>query len=375
MLTRCIDAARDFILRHSFIFSLLFAVFVLVGASPLCAQTFEPTLTVGAGIQTGYDHTEPSSGASTDQLQLDHLRLYFSGDLTSYLSAMVNTEYNSSTNNMGVLDAVGEFHTSPMFNVWFGRFLPPSDRANLYGPFYANEWDVYTDGIQDGYPFVFQGRDNGAVYWGDFKAGTVKMKLSAGAFDGHSANGISSIIWAARAQFDFWDPENGYYLNGTYYGDKNLLAIAGATQVQDYKTATTVDFLMERKVMNGGAFTIESEYSRYNRLGGYNGAYGKSEGGYGLASILLPEVIGVGKIQAIGKFAIAEFTDGIGAPTTNPSYRQKTTEVDLGYIMKQFDARVYAFGKVTTFNQVQTNFWDAGVGLQFQISKQILGAK
>ncbi len=50
---------------------------------------------------------------------------------------------------------------TPEFNIWFGRFLPPSDRANLYGPFYAHEWAVYTDGIQDGYPFVFQGRDNG----------------------------------------------------------------------------------------------------------------------------------------------------------------------------------------------------------------------
>ena len=349
--------------------------FLILAASPLWAQTFEPTLTVGAGIQTGYDHTETYGSTSADQLQLDHLRLYFNGDITSYLSAMVNTDYNSITNNMGVLDAVGEFHTSPMFNVWFGRFLPPSDRANLYGPFYSNEWAVYTDGIQDGYPFVFQGRDNGAMYWGDFKAGFVKMKLSAGAFDGRSADGISSLIWATRAQFDFWDAESGYYLNGTYYGDKNLLAIAGATQVQDYKTATTADFLMERKAMHGGAFTIESEYSRYNRLGGYNANYGKSEGAYGLASILFPKVIGVGKIQALGKFALAEFTDGIGTPITNPSYRQKTTEVDLGYIMKQFDARMYAYGKITSFNQVQTNYWDAGIGLQFQLSKQVLGPR
>ena len=373
MLTRCLRTVRVLVLQR-FIPACLAGI-LLLAASPLWAQTFEPTLTVGAGIQAGYDHSQPEGGTSLDQFQLDHLRLYFSGDITPYLSAMVNTEYNSSTNNMGVLDAVGEFHTSSKFNVWFGRFLPPSDRANLYGPFYANEWAVYTDGIQDGYPFVSQGRDNGAMYWGDFKAGIVKMKLSAGAFDGRSADGISGLIWAARAQFDFWDAENGYYLNGTYYGDKNLLAIAGATQVQNYKTATTVDFLMERKVMNGGDFTIESEYSRYNRLGGYNGSYGKSEGGYGLASILFPKVIGVGKVQALGKFAMAEFTDGIGSPITNPSYRQKTTEVDLGYIMKQFDARVFAYGKVTTFNQVQTNFWDAGVGLQFQLSKQIMGMR
>jgi len=355
--------------------AIFLAGFIVLTSAPLKAQVFEPTLTVGAGIQTSYDHTEPTSGTSLDQFQLNHLRLYFSGDITKNISAMVNTEYNSGTNNIGVLDAVGEFHTSPMFNIWFGRFLPPSDRANLYGPFYANEWAVYTDGIQDGYPFVSQGRDNGVAYWGDFKTGIAQVKLSAGAFDGLSATGNHSVIWAARAQFDFWDPENGYYLNGTYYGDKNLLALGGATEVQAYKTATTVDFLMERKVMNGGAFTVEAEYSRYNRLGGYNGAYGKSEGGYGLVALLLPKPIGIGKVQALGKFADAEFTDGLGSPTLNPSYKQKTTEVDLGYIMKQFDARMYAFGKVTSFNAVQSNFWDAGIGLQFQLSKTILGPK
>jgi len=39
------------------------------------------------------------------------------------------------------------------------------------------------------------------------------------------------------------------------------------------KAATTVDFLLERKLPNGGAFSIESEYSNYNRLGGYDPGY------------------------------------------------------------------------------------------------------
>ena len=79
-----------------------------------------------------------------------------------------------------------------MFNIWAGRFLPPSDRANLYGPFYAHEWDVYTDGIQDGYPVVFQGRDNGVMYWGTFAK---KVKVSVGAFDGRSATGNTTGHW------------------------------------------------------------------------------------------------------------------------------------------------------------------------------------
>ena len=279
-------------------------------ASSLYGQAFQPSVSVGAGIQGSYSHTETNGTPGLDQFSLNHARIYLSGDVTKDISVMFNTDYNSTTNNMEVLDAVGQFHVSPKFNVWFGRFLPPSDRANLYGPFYANEWSVYSDGVQDGYPFVFQGRDNGVTYWGDFKAGIAKVKVSVGAFDGSSATTSTNLIWASRLQIDFWDPESGYYLNGTYYGDKNLLAIGGATQVQSGRTGTTADFLMERKVLNGGAFTIESEYARYNGLGGYDPKYVKSEGAYGLASFLIPKPVGMGKFEVLGKYAIAEFTDG-----------------------------------------------------------------
>ncbi|MGH9678801.1 MAG: porin, partial [Candidatus Acidiferrales bacterium] len=108
-----------------------FAGLLVLALSPLLAraQTFEPTLTVGGGIQGSYDHTQPDGSNSTDQFSINHLRLYFNGDITKNISAMVNTEYDSSSNKIGVLDAVGEIHTTPSFNIWFGRFLPPSDRA------------------------------------------------------------------------------------------------------------------------------------------------------------------------------------------------------------------------------------------------------
>jgi len=193
MLMRCSRTARVFILRlcrPAWLVGLL-----ILAASPLLAQTFEPTLTVGAGIQTNYSHMEPTGAEGLDQFALGHARIYLAGDVTENISVMFNTDYNNSTNNMGILDAVGQFHISPKLNVWFGRFLPPSDRANLYGPFYANEWSVYNDGIQDGYPFVFQGRDNGVAYWGDFKAGAAKVKVSVGTFDGTSADRNTSLIW------------------------------------------------------------------------------------------------------------------------------------------------------------------------------------
>jgi hypothetical protein len=316
-------------------------------------------VTVGGGLRTSFVNTEPDGSNDTNQFLVNDVRLYVNGPVTDWLKFMFNTDYDGVTNKIGVLDAVAEIGKTPQLNIWFGRFLPPSDRANLYGPFYAHEWNVFTDGVQDGYPSIFQGRDNGAMYYGTFAK---KVKVSAGGFDGKSATGNSKLLGAARVQIDFWDPEDGYYLNGTYYGDKNLLAIGGATQVQGGRTATTADFLLEKKMPGGGAFSIESEYSDYNGLGGYNSAYAKSQGAYGLGSYLFPKVLGPGKFEILGKFAKAEFTRG-----ATPSFAQKTTEINFNYVIKQFNARVMSFYQIERFNREMPNLWQAGLGLQIQM--------
>jgi len=358
MVRRCVRNERLLTARRCApVVLLLLGFFVLHG--PARAQINLGPITVGAGLRTDYEHTAPDGGSSTDQFQLNSIRLYVNGPVTDTIKFMFNTEYDQGTNKVGILDAVARIEVSPEFNIWAGRFLPPSDRANLYGPYFAHEWAVYTDGIQDGYPFVFQGRDNGIVYWGQFAK---KIKVSAGAFDGGSATGNSKVIGAARVQIDFWDPEDGYYLNGTYYGDKNLLAIGGATQVQSGHTASTIDFLLERKLPNSGVVSVESEYSNYNRLGGYDAAYAKSQGAYVLGSYLFPKKVGVGKFEILGKFAKAEFTH-----SATPNYNQKTGEVNFNYVIKQFNARVMTFYKDTTFNRERKDFWQAGIGLQLQM--------
>ena len=83
---------------------------------------------------------------------------------------------------------------------------------------------------------------------GRFQGGIAKIKFGAVRSTAAPPTEYTSLIWGTRIQIDFWDAENGYYQNSTYYGDKNLLAIGGANEVQDGKTATTVDFLMEKKV-------------------------------------------------------------------------------------------------------------------------------
>jgi hypothetical protein len=336
---------------------------MLCSAAAAVAQTPIP-VSVGAGVQASYVHTEPATGTSTDAFPLNSVRLYVSGTAAPKTKFMFNTEYDGAGNHVVVLDAAAQFEMSEKFNIWVGRMLPPSDRANLYGPYYSNEWAVYSDGIQDGYPFVSgTGRDNGVLYWGQFS----KLKLSGGVFDGASATGDKTVLTAGRAQVDFWDKEDGYYLNGTYYGAKNLLALGIAGQVQGSdKSAWNVDFLLEKKVPGGGAFTIESQYNKYTKLGGYNARYAGSDGAYGLVSYLFPPMMGMtGKFQVMGKYAKANFTNGLTTVDTN--YNQQTSEFNFNYVIKDFNARIMLFYKDTRFNAIQTNTKQFGVGVQLQI--------
>ena len=137
-------------------------------------------VTIGAGLQTVFDHIDTTGGGGTnDQFALDHARIYVNGSATENIKFMFNTDYDSGSNKIEVLDAVAQFDFGSAFHIWAGRFLEPSDRANLYGPFYSHEWLTYTDGVQDGYPFIYQGRNNGVMYWGDFFK--QRMKVSVGA--------------------------------------------------------------------------------------------------------------------------------------------------------------------------------------------------
>jgi len=316
-------------------------------ASGLAQADSAPAVTVGAGVQAGFYSCNtaciysPGSVGSGDNtvngFALDSIRLYVNGSITDQIKMTFNTEYTGSgsaagDNKVGVLDAIARFELSNQVNFWIGRFLPPSDRANLYGPYYANDWAPYADGVADYYPDVFVGRDNGAVYWGQFGA----LKVQVGAFDGQSLNSAvpnhNELLGAARLMVDFWDPEPGYYLNGTYYGEKNILALGIAGQSQDGKTDANIDGLLEKRLGAAGTVTVEAEYQRDNRLTSLD----PSDGWYALVSYLLPQPVGIGKIQPLVKYSEKTYDAYSAAPEED----LKTTEVDLNYVIKDFSARV-----------------------------------
>ncbi|HVY23120.1 MAG TPA: porin [Steroidobacteraceae bacterium] len=299
-----------------------------------------PAVSVGAGMRTSYTHDAPDGGSDTDAFSLDSIRLYINGSVTQDIKFTFNTEYTGAANTVQVMDSIARFEFNDKFNIWAGRFLPPSDRANLYGPYYANDWNPYADGVADFYPNVAVGRDNGVAYWGQFGI----LKVQAGVFDGASLkDGKDGLLTAARLMLDFWDPEGGYYLNGTYYGDKDLLAVGVAGQMQGGVKSTSGDFLLEKK-LSSGAFTVEAEYQKDDGLiqnpAGAGINFTESKGYYGLVAYTFPEISGVGKFQPLLKYSKKTYTD---VNATYPDTDVKTTEFDLNYIIKGFNARVSLF--------------------------------
>jgi len=335
-------------------------------------QAFAVDVTVGGGMRASFSSTDfdvddgdgGTDSESFSDFALNSARLYISGKATDNISFMFNTEYNQSNETVRVIDAAAQFSFSGgTHNVWVGRFLPPSDRANLYGPYYASNWGVYQDGVQDGYPFETEGRDDGIMYWGQYD----KVKFSVGAFDvAGLTTGDSDVLLATRVQMDFWDKEDGYYLNGTYYGDKDLLAVGVAAQTADAGDAYSVDFLLEKKLGNSGVLTIESEYAMYDGLGGYGtpvgGGYEKQDGFYVLGAYLFPGAAGPGKFQILGKYGQAKFDFG---PI---DLDQDTIEVDLNYLIKQFNARISLYYLDKSFDpNVGGDSTTIGIGLQIQM--------
>jgi hypothetical protein len=339
-------------------------------ALPLAqAAAGEVDFNVGGGVRTSFTNTsfdfdddEDGDDDSFSDFALNSARLYISGKVADNISFMLNTEYNSGNETVRVIDAVAQFSYSDKVNIWAGRFLPPSDRANLYGPYYASNWGVYRDGVQDGYPFETEGRNDGVMYWGQFG----KVKFSAGAFDATGfTTGDSDVLLASRVQVDFWDAEGGYYLNGTYYGEKDLLAVGLAAQTADAGDAYSLDFLLEKKVGKGGAFTVEAEYAMYDGLGGYPSPilapYEKESGYYLLGAYLFPGSDS-GKFQVLGKFGTTTYDYGA------LDIDQDTLELNVNYLIKTFDARVSLFYIDASFSpETGTDYQQIGIGLQVQM--------
>ena len=334
---------------------------------------------IGLGLRTSYgvDVTEPG-------MSLDNMRLYTLAKVTKDIVVEFNTELTNGNSTlsrdadqaMRVLDAIAQFSLPAGFTMWAGRFLPPSDRFNLDGPYFLN---AYNFPMVQAYPALENGRDNGVAIMKEYGGG--KFKWSYGMFEGRTSDTNSGAnpdlgdnsLHAFRATYNFWDPEPGYYTTSSYYGAKDVLAVAfvyhreddGAgtsTTVGDF-TGWNVDVLMEKKLSNGGVVNLEGAYFDYDTDDKEDSSLTQGEAYLALASYLLPDPVGVGKLQPYVRYQ--HFArDGINRAGARGN--RSVTEGGVNYIISGANAKICAFysgdkvGNGSTTQSFQ-------IGMQFQL--------
>jgi len=312
-------------------------------------------LSVGAGMRASYIYNEDAE--DENDFTLDSARIFVNGQFTKVVGFTFNTEIDvdedGDINDIRMMDAILRLEFNDAFNIYGGRMLAPSDRANLDGPYYLGTWEYPPPSFLN-FPAIFQGRDNGAAAWG--YVADKRLYYAAGAFAGCTDEDSScfnddadSPLLAARFTYNFWDRESGYYTSSDYYGEKEVLAvglvgqfqseavtdIAGATA--DY-SAFNIDFLMQKRVFGSHVFTLEGAYYfsdtdgvlTTNPTGVTDG-----DGFFVLTSFLIDHKVGIGKFQPVFRYQEYDFDNaGLGD--------FKEWSVGTNYIIKGHDARLSA---------------------------------
>lgn len=314
------------------------------------------SVTLGGGLRSSLSFVEdgaPNGDDTSNDAQIENARIYITGKIATGLFAELNTEITSD-GDVRLLDGVVKLEYSQVFKVWAGRFLPPSDRANLDGPYYLLLWDFP---FVSAFPAIFAGRDNGLAIWGEVGEG---FKYQVGVFEGQTpgANPRDNFLYAGRLVYNFLDPEPGYYNSSSYYGDKKVFAIALTLQSQsDYTvgrsfTGTEADLFFEYPT-TGGVVTLEG--ALYDFDFDNPALAGQGEAFYVQGGFLFPKRVGPGQFQPAVRFQ--DFDRDTGADVDR---------VDIGvhYIIDGHNARLHAnFGRTDDGAKSQN---EVRIGFQLQ---------
>jgi hypothetical protein len=308
-------------------------------AMPATRPDVLPPIDVGAWIRAGgiFQGQDPSK-INDWHMDNAYVELHTGGKVTKNVGVTLNLNANmlSFSPNAAAVeieDAIISFDFVDEFHLWAGHLLVPVDRANSSGPFFMIPWN-YPGFFAAGNGFVGapaegpSGRNNGAVIWGDIQGG--KLSYFAGAFD--NANIATSPLFSGKLRLALLDAEPGFWGNGSYFGDKDILSFSLGGQVQDHGSTTAaggdktyaevnVDGLFEKKLGGGSYLSASAAYYHFNVNDN-----GVSDSLYALLAYGTPTV-GVGSLQPMVRYQWEKVKGNTG---TNPW----NLDVALAYLIK-----------------------------------------
>jgi hypothetical protein len=336
-------------------------------------------VSVGFGFISSY-LSQSNAAANSDRshdFQLNSTRLYVNASLNKYIKGMLTTEKSGAggggstdaSSNMEIIDANVQFQLAPEVSIWAGRFLSPSDRANMAGPYYSGGggywasiasrygWNGGVIGRDDGVAAVTSFMDDHvSVSFGAFNGKNIFRfsNVGAQAYESASSSSNRNLMYAGRVQVDFWDAEPGYYGTGNYYGAKDILAIGvsgkfkkdgavSATNLTgDYKTYS-VDFLLEKKDVGPGTVSVEAAYYYYDTDNVFLAEQGHAY--YGSLGYLFQDPVGWGKFMPVMRYQRFN-ADGLtssASVNTSTSADTKRFEIGSNYVIAPYNAMISAF--------------------------------
>ena len=254
-------------------------------------------------FQLTVDDTEEK----TQEFNFRRNRLALMGAYGPNFGLYVQTEYNESTDSdasrFQMLDAVLRFKPNNDLNIWVGKFKYSFTRENLE----ACEKPLTLDrSLFIRSPFVST-RDKGVAVWGNMFDN--KFQLRADVMNGRTgaADLESNVRYSVRAHLTLLDPEKGYGYRGTYMGQKKIVTLGAAYQMeQDVAlagtdtvdlNAWTADIFVEYPTEELGTFTASAAYVDYDMDDAYqqgavdtSGINGEKNGSYAKVGYLLADL-------------------------------------------------------------------------------------
>jgi hypothetical protein len=299
-------------------------------AMPATREEKLPPITVGAWLRVGarIQGTNPKN-LDGERMETAYGELHAGGKIHKNVSLTLNLNaqgLSSGGPSAGIEDAIIGFDFADEVHLWIGQLLVPVDRANYGGPFFAINWN-YPGILSVGNVLVITapkegpgsyGRDVGGSLWGDIEGGKFNYKL--GVFQSGPLS--QSPLFSGRLSMSIIGNETGYFGNGTYFGEKDMVTVGLGGQYQkngsvgpppvapamgaaptDNYAEVNADILGELKYGGGGWITGDAAY--YHFAGDFNAV---KDAFYVTGAIATPK-IGIGNIQPMVRY---QFGSGDG---------------------------------------------------------------
>ena len=216
---------------------------------------------------------DPGTDANTSNLFIRRVRLLFGGQVAKNVTFFVETDAPNLGKTLPagkniqpsviIQDAYGEIKANDAFALDAGLMFVPFSRNSIQSAATLLPIDYGTYTFSQSTPTQSAtGRDTGFQAKGYFLANRLEYRI--GAFAGRrDARSHDPFRYVGRLQYNFFDPETGFFYTGTYLGKKRILAVGAAFDAQQHYHGYDADAFLDYPA-GPGAITGQLDYNRFD---------------------------------------------------------------------------------------------------------------